>query len=403
MPQRKPNSLIPPNDKKRLEKLREYEIIDTPPEEEFDKIAQLAATFFNCSSAFITFVDSDTVFFKSNISNITENKVPRQHSLCSLTILENKVTVIEDASAFDDLMESPYVCQPGGIRFYAGAPIITNEGYKLGSICVIDDKPRTATALELGILADLSKLVMDKLETRAKNKKAIAIQTEYINRSVHDLKNYVGNLILATDLLKEANIEKQFQKLPGIINRNALNLSHRLDYMLNLSKIESSAYKLHITSCNISDLLDEVINDYGALSNNKGQELIKQYESDIIINADCKAINEIFENLLSNAIKYSFPNSRIIIKAEEKDDKIIISFKDEGQGLTEKDLENLFVRYAKLSPVPTGKESSNGMGLTITKILVELHEGSIMAESQKNKGTTFFISLSKNLSMTKYI
>lgn len=403
MPHRKPNSLIPPNDKKRLAKLHEYEIIDTQPEEEFDKIAQLAAKIFNCPSAFITFVDTDTVFFKSKISNIPENKVAREHSLCSITILENKVTVIEDATVFEDLMESPYVCQPGGIRFYAGAPIITNEGYKLGSICVIDDKPRTATAAELEILSDLSKLVMDKLETRAENKKAIEIQTEYINRSVHDLKNYVANLIIATNLLKEVNFDKKFRQLPDILGRNALNLSHRLDYMLNLSKIESSAYKLLIKSCNISDQLDELVQDYSVLVSNKSQEVIKEYAAGIVINADCKAMNEIFENLLSNAIKYSFPNSKIIIKVEEEVEKLLISFKDEGQGLTEKDMENLFIRYAKLSPVPTGKESSNGMGLTITKILVELHSGHIWAESEKDKGTTFFFSISKTLPVYNYI
>jgi two-component sensor histidine kinase len=317
MPTRKPNSLIPSNDQKRLAKLYEYEIIDTSPEDEFDKIAKLAATIFDCPSAFITFVDSDTVFFKSNISKLPENKVQRKDSLCSLTILENDVTVIEDASQFNDLMESPFVCQPGGIRFYAGAPLITPEGYKLGSICVIDDKPRTPTAAQLSILSELSTFVMDKLETRAANKKIMEIQTEYINRSVHDLKNYLANLLLATDLLKHANLENKFRGLPETISRNAHNLSDRMDSMLNLSRIESSAYTLFIQSCNISEQLDKVIDNYSAVSNNKGQQIVKQYSSDIVINADCNAINEIFENLFSNALKYSFLNSSIVISATE--------------------------------------------------------------------------------------
>ena len=398
MPTRKPNSLIPSNDQKRLAKLYEYEIIDTSPEDEFDKIAKLAATIFDCPSAFITFVDTDTVFFKSNISKLPENKVPRKDSLCSLTILGNEVTVIEDASQFNDLMESPFVCQPGGIRFYAGAPLITPEGYKLGSICVIDDKPRTPTAAQLSILSELSTLVMDKLETRAANKKTMEIQTEYINRSVHDLKTYLANLLLATDLLKHANLENKFRGLPETISRNAHNLSDRMDSMLNLSRIESSAYTLFIQSCNISEQLDKVIDNYSAVSNNKGQQIVKQYGSDIVINADYKAINEIFENLFSNALKYSFLNSSIVISATGDSGSIIIGFHDEGQGLTENDMQNLFIRYAKLSSIPTGKESSTGMGLTIAKILVELHSGRIWAESKgKNMGTTFFISLSKNI------
>jgi len=85
-----------------LAKLYEYEILDTHSEEEFDQIAQLSADVFDCHDALITFVDTDTVFFKSNLSELNENKVRRNDSLCSLTILENEVTIIEDASQFDD-------------------------------------------------------------------------------------------------------------------------------------------------------------------------------------------------------------------------------------------------------------------------------------------------------------
>lgn len=400
MPNLKPASIIPAEDKKRLEKLYEYEILKTFPEEEFDKIAQLAADIFDCPSAFISFVDNDTVFFKSNISTLKENEVSRNHSLCSLTILDDKVTVIEDASKFDDLMESPYVSAPGGIKFYAGAPLITGEGYKLGSICVIDDKPRTATSAQLNILSELSKVIMDKLENRAINKKMISIQTEYINRTVHDLKNYLSNLLLATDLLKDIDLDKTHKSLPDIIIRNANNLSNRLDKMLNLSKIESNAYNLSIQLCNMSQVLDEVISNYSTISINKGQTIVKKYASDILINADVKAITEIFENLFSNALKYSFTNSEIIISSREDEQNFAFEFCDNGQGLSKEDLDNLFIRYAKLSSVPTGKESSNGLGLTITKILVELHTGKIWAESKgKGHGTSFFVSFPKNFTI----
>jgi signal transduction histidine kinase len=398
MHNRKPDSIIPPDDKKRLEKLYTYEIINTHAEEEFDNIANLAASIFNCPSAFISFVDSDTVFFKSNLNSLKENVVPRKYSLCSLTILDNEVTMIEDASQYDDLMESPYVSPEGGIRFYAGAPLITKEGYKLGSICVIDDKPRKATESQLAILTHLSKVVMEKLESRANTKKLIEIHTEYINRTVHDMKNYLSNLLMATDLLNGVKLEKEFENLPAIINRNAKNLSSRMDYMLNLSKIESGAYTLSIQHCNISKIVEEVINNYSVVSNAKGQKIIKEFEGDIFINADCKAMTEIFENLFSNAVKYSNPGTEIIISLKENEKDILVSFKDNGQGLSENDLKNLFIRYAKLSSVPTAKESSNGVGLTIVKILVELHKGKIWAESEgKNKGTTFFVSLPKDL------
>ncbi len=390
---RKPASLIPAVDKKRLEKLYQYEILNTPAEEEFDKIAHLAANIFDCPAAFITFVDVDTVFFKSNLSTLNQSDVPRKDSLCSLAILDDEVTMIEDASRFDDLMESPYVCNPGGIRFYAGAPLITPEGYRLGTICVIDEKPRTATKKQLNILVELSGMIIDKLESRLINKKVIAIQAEYMNRSVHDLKNYIGNLLLATDMLMEVEVDESFKQLSDIINRNAYRLSDRINQILNLSKIESNAYNLSVEKCNISALLDEVVSNYSIMSNSKNQIVIKRYAANIFIDADCKTMSEIFENILNNAIKYSFLNSEIVITSEKDGESTVFGFHDKGQGLTAEDMEKMFTRYAKLSSTPTGRESSTGMGLTITKILVELHHGRIWAESMgKDQGCSFFIS-----------
>ena len=400
MPNKKPPSIIPWDDEKRLAKLHGYEILDTHSEEEFDQIAQLAADFFDCREALITFVDTDTVFFKSNLSTLNENKVPRKDSLCSLTILDNKVTVIEDASQFDDLMESPYVCKPGGIRFYAGAPLITSEGLKLGSICVFDNKPRTATPRQVKMLADLAKIVIDKLENRALTKRMVAIQTEYVSRSVHDMKNYIGNLLLATEMLQDAIVDEKMKDLPKIINQNANRLSERMNEMLNLSKIESSAYNLTLQKCNIAGILNDVISNYSTMSNNKNQVIVKKYAPVIFVIADCKTMTEIFENLLSNAIKYSFPSSEISITSEENEENTIVGFHDNGQGLSEEDLGKIFTRYAKISSMPTGKESSTGLGLTITKILVELHDGDIWVESMgKDKGASFYVSLPKKTAL----
>lgn len=396
MANRKPNSLIPANDKKRLEKLYEYSILNTHSEEEFDKIARLAANVFDCPAALITFVDKETVFFKSNLSELDQIVVPRKDSFCSITILDDKVTVIEDASQYEDLMESPFVCNVNGIRFYAGAPLTTSDGFKLGSICVFDGKPRTASDKQLEMLNDLSKLVIDILESRLQNKKLISIQAEYMNRSVHDLNNYVGNLVLASEMLQEATLDNKLKGLPGIIYKNANQLSERMSQMLNLSKIESNAYQLSLSTCDLSSILDEVITNYSTILIGKKQEVIKKYATEIAVHADCKALTEIFENLLSNAIKYSFPGSEITINSNEENDGYVLAFHDNGQGLSGEDIEKIFTRYARISSVPTGKESSNGIGLTITKILVELHDGKIWVESEgKNQGTTFFLYLPK--------
>lgn len=159
-----PISLIPENDADRLETLVRCQVLDTPEEESYDRVARLAALIFNTRSAFVNFVDEKRVFFKANVSTFPTRNVPRNHSLCSLTILSDKPTVFEDTHDVPQLLESPYVSAEGGIRFYAGAPLIMSNGHRVGTVCVIDQEPRLVASRQLEMLVTLASIIVEKLE-----------------------------------------------------------------------------------------------------------------------------------------------------------------------------------------------------------------------------------------------
>jgi signal transduction histidine kinase len=116
-----------------------------------------------------------------------------------------------------------------------------------------------------------------------------------------------------------------------------------------------------------------------------------------MINIDVKKIKEVFENLLSNAIKFTAHHTVLRISTSIKDHAVEIGFHDPGQGLNEQDMKNLFTKYAKMSSIPTDKERSNGLGLSISKMLVTLHNGDIYAVSEgKGKGSSFYVALPLN-------
>jgi len=171
-----PASLIPDNDAARLLSLYRCGVMDTPEEESYDRIARLAALIFNAPGAFINFVDKDKVFFKSNISSFVSRYVKRNDSLCSLTILSDKPTVFEDTHDVEQLLQSPHVSAEGGIRFYAGAPLIMPDGYSVGSVCVIDSEPRLVTARQMEMLVTLSQIITEKLSLQIIAADAIAQQ-----------------------------------------------------------------------------------------------------------------------------------------------------------------------------------------------------------------------------------
>ena len=391
---RKPDSIIPSNDSERLSKLYRYEILDTPQENTFDSLAQLAAQIFDTPGAFITFVDQERVFFKSNLSTMEGNEVKRDDSLCSLAILEDVSTVFEDTHQVPDLLESPHVACEGGMRFYAGAPLKTSDGYQLGTICVTDSVPRKATEKQMKMLESLSAIVVDELEQRMMARRAIRVQTDLMNMAVHDLKGPVSNISLLSDLiLKHANGNETIQDLVGKMKSCIGDMSERLESMLHLSLIENGNFALQKEGVDLLDIAKQATKNFELLAKQKSQTITIEADGPVKIEADPSRVQEIFENLLSNAIKYAYPSTPIHLIFKTEKNQAVVEFKDQGQGLSEKDMEKLFTKFAKLSSTPTGKERSNGLGLSIVKTLVELHHGKVWAKSKgKDKGTSFFVS-----------
>jgi signal transduction histidine kinase len=392
----KPASIIPQNDKERLKKLHAYEILDTPSEEAFNKIAKLAAEIFDAPSAFISFVDKDRVFFKANLSSLEGNEVERKDSLCSLAILEEQATLFTDTYQNPDLMESPHVSSEGGIRFYAGAPLKTTEGYHLGTICVTDAVPREASEKQLRMLETLSSLVTDEMEQRLAAKRAIKAQEDFMNMAVHDLKNPAANISLMADILinKAKKDDTLTREMSAKIKECVSDITSRLSGLLELSQIEEGGFRLQQEQTDLTEILKLAKKNLDLPAQQKRQTIKLETTEPIMARVDRSRVQEIFENLLSNAVKYSFPDSEIILTIKKAEKEAIVEFRDQGQGLQEEDKVKLFRKFARLSAIPTGKERSNGLGLSIVKSLVELHNGRVWATSEgKNKGASFFVAL----------
>jgi PAS domain S-box len=159
-------NIIPENDSERLIVLKRYRIMDTPSEASFDNIAKLCTKIFNTPISLVSLVDVDRVFFKANVGMGKAVEANRGKSLCALAVLNPEITVFEDALKEPCLMANPNVVGNFGLRFYAGAPLITHDGFLIGTLCIIDQKPREFTALEREILAGMATSVMDQIELR---------------------------------------------------------------------------------------------------------------------------------------------------------------------------------------------------------------------------------------------
>ena len=390
-----PKSIIPKNDKRRLKQLYQYEILDTPAEHSFDTIAKLAAQIFEAPSAFITFVDENRVFFKANFSNLESNEVSREYSFCSLAILEDQPTVFNDTHIYREFMQNPYVNAVGGIRFYAGSPLRTAGGFNLGTVCVVDSVPRQPTESQLKMLQNLSVIIIEKLETRLATRKTLKAYDDRLHMMVHDLKNPMTTISLQSELLgRISEINDRTKLIASKIHQQSKSIIGNLHNILSSARSEHGVIKLMKTKVEMKAIFDAVFDNFEIALKSKNQTLLLPTERMPEIFADEEKLQDILDNLVGNAIKYSDENTTISIDCTTNENKINISVADQGLGLSEEDFKELFIKFARLSSLPTGNERSSGLGLSIVKMLVDLHKGSVWAKSDgKNMGTTFFVEL----------
>jgi PAS domain S-box-containing protein len=157
---------IPVNETERLEALHRYKILDTPPEEAFDRITKLASQIFNMPIALVSLVDESRAWFKSCIG-FAASEVARNDTLCSFAVLTDEPLIIPDARLDDRFACNSFVRSEPGIRFYAGAPLLSHDGFNLGTLCMLDSQPRDPlTAEQQATLVDLAAIVVDELELR---------------------------------------------------------------------------------------------------------------------------------------------------------------------------------------------------------------------------------------------
>ena len=156
-------SPIATDEAERLHAVRRYDILDTPPDGAYDRITVLAARLFQVPVAIVSIVDSDRIWFKSH-HGLGATQIDRTPGLCASAILRNDPYIIPDAAADVRSLTNPLVAGEFGLRFYAAAPLTTTDGFNLGTLCVLDKKPRILSELEVANLQDLASLVMDQLE-----------------------------------------------------------------------------------------------------------------------------------------------------------------------------------------------------------------------------------------------
>ncbi|EKR64243.1 GHKL domain protein [Leptospira weilii str. 2006001853] len=399
---------IPFNEKERLDALHSYRIINTIPEEKFDSLTQIAAYICDSPFVLISLIDTNRLWFKSKIGmNISE--IPRDISFCQYTIIQDEIFEIENALKDERFQNNPFVLGPPYIRFYAGTPLKTPEGFNVGTLCVFDTEPKSLNSRQKMILKVLSDQVIANFELIKKNRELVLVhekkeefqksKSQFFANMSHEIRTPVHGILGVTGLLSETKLQPEQKEYVDIIRRNGNLLLNLLNDILDFSKLESSHMKIEIIAFDLMDLLRDVFYLFETYAKRKNLEfkMVGDQPSSLIISTDPNRLKQILVNLVSNAFKFTEKGSVSIefefdIKSDSKQCDIRIRVKDTGIGIPEQKLKELFQAYTQMDTSVSRKYGGTGLGLAISKGLAEMMNFKLTAQSVINRGSVFEIS-----------
>jgi signal transduction histidine kinase len=249
----------------------------------------------------------------------------------------------------------------------------------------------------------LLKLHDQQRELEIKNAELAKLNQEknyFLGVASHDLRNPIGNIISLVHILEDElgdTLSLEMKEMLQMMHDSGRDMLELLNNLLDVSKIESGKMNLNLKNDSIAGIIQKSINDNIRTANAKSIVLDYNIGDNIPqVAFDKIHLQQVLNNLISNAIKFSFGNTHVEINVIRKESDVVISVKDQGQGIPSNDIHRVFLPFARTSVASTNGEKSTGLGLTIAKRIVEAHGGNIWLSSEVGKGTTFFFSLPIN-------
>ncbi|EDN70170.1 sensory transduction histidine kinase [Beggiatoa sp. PS] len=251
--------------------------------------------------------------------------------------------------------------------------------------------------------ADLERKIAQRTqELEEKNQALIKLnqeKNEFLGIAAHDLKNPLSAIQGFAEIIIDDYDEMPKNEVIEISRKiliSARQMSELIKHLLNVNAIESGQKNISLRTVDILPLLQAMVDCYLERAKAKNIHLHCEYlEKPYDVFVDKTTVCEILDNLISNAIKYSPYDKNVYIRLLQNDSVVRCEIQDEGPGLSEDEQKQLFIKFKRLTPCPTGKEGSTGLGLFIVKKLVEALNGKVSCQSQLGQGTTFTVAFPK--------
>lgn len=430
-------------DPDRLAALRAVALLDTPTEESFDRLTELAAQFINAPVALVSLIDADRQFFKSCLGLpepwLSRRETPLSHSFCQYNRIASHPLLVEDARSHPLFKNNPAINELNVIA-YLGIPLVTSDGYVLGSFCVIDSKPRHWDEKEVNVVNKLAFAVMSEIQLRAeiasrcKIEERLKMQNEELRKAHQDLEKESSERLWALEQVRQreqmliqqgrlaamgemiSNIAHQWRQPLnnlGLIVQNMKlasdmgelaredvesNVSSAMDVILHMSKTIDDFRNFFRDEkepalFNVNQAVSTALNFISPALKSSGINLELNEQPNVTARGFSNEYIQVILNILNNArdalmeLKIADPLIRVRIYSEEG--RSVVTIGDNGGGINEDILPKIFDPYFSTK----GHGQGTGLGLYMSKVIIEKNMGGSLTASNVNGGAEFRIEL----------
>ena len=385
-------------DKKRIEELKSYSILDTLPDDDYDNLTMIASEICNTPISLISLLDTNRQWFKSH-HGLKVSETPIEYSFCAHAVkTPDSLYVINDARENDKFADNPLVRDDPYIVFYAGVPLISRNGIPLGTLCVIDHKPRDLSESKKQALEALANQVINLLELR---KTKLLLETKnhkleekykslekFSEIAAHDLKSPLSSISSLQEILQNEigdKLSPESKEIPGMIRTSIYRLRNLIDGLLSNARVDK------ITGLKKEKFfLKEIEEEISQLYPRKEEIIFAFNWKTDQVELNKVALMQIFNNLVSNALKY---NDKVLPEIEvggrERDGYYEFYVSDNGPGINEEKQKLIFEKFYVLQNVDRFGNYGSGLGLDTVKSILDDIGGSIELDSEIGEGTIF--------------
>jgi signal transduction histidine kinase len=396
-----------PNEPERIAELLRHNLLDTPNEPEFDEIVQLAALICDAEIALISLVDDRRQWFKAKVG-LDAVETSRDLAFCAHAIQGKDLFEVPNATEDIRFHDNPLVTADPNIRFYAGQPLHSVDGHRLGTLCVIDRCPRQLTPAQRFCLQVLAKQVERLLELRVRledlddslqliqeQKQALekinAMKDKTIGILSHDIRSPLASLQGVLDLFDQDVVNAQTAcDLIQNLRPQFQNTQKLLESVLEWVKEQNRGNVVQWTDFCVDEVMTKSLAWVETSAKAKGVNLIHRGNPNLRIKSDAKIVELVLRNLLANAVKFTTKGDRITIQATATaEGKVRLGVQDTGVGISEADVKRILEETGSVSKLGTAREKGTGLGLMLCQSYLLQINSTLEITSSLQEGSSF--------------